>query len=307
MSYVIKAIGIYTIAKREGADYPWLAFVPFAKTYLQGELGGEIVLKKKSIKSPGIWLLVLPFVEVAAFVIMYLGLFAIIGFSTFSYASSYYDPGMSAGTVVMLILFMVLFVLIMVVFGAALQVLRVLVNSQILGKFTTRNMSVVHAILMGIIPLYESICFLVMSRKPYNPGMEPPKMGPFMQTPPQGPNPYVGGPNPNMGESSRNMDEPNSFMGGPARSMGTPVQPQGNMEPRVQEPVNQESGFVPQRGLVAPVQPEVQSVEKAEAQSNPILESEPVNYTASQETEEAQKPEVSGDTAPQSEETDYHE
>lgn len=31
--------------KREGMDYPWLAFVPFARTYLQGELGGTVHLK----------------------------------------------------------------------------------------------------------------------------------------------------------------------------------------------------------------------------------------------------------------------
>ena len=41
--YILKGIGMYTIAKRRGMDYPWLAYVPFARAYLQGELGGEIV------------------------------------------------------------------------------------------------------------------------------------------------------------------------------------------------------------------------------------------------------------------------
>ena len=39
--YILKGIGMYTIAKRRGMDYPWLAYVPFARAYLQGELGGR--------------------------------------------------------------------------------------------------------------------------------------------------------------------------------------------------------------------------------------------------------------------------
>ena len=54
---------MYNMAKREGMDYPWLAFVPFARTYLQGELGGTVHLKNKQIKNPGIWLIVLPFIS----------------------------------------------------------------------------------------------------------------------------------------------------------------------------------------------------------------------------------------------------
>lgn len=168
--YIIKGIGLYTIAKRQGAEYPWLAFIPFARTYLQGELGGDILLKKKSIRTPGIWLVILPIIEGVAVFIFYLLVVGIIGFGTYS-TMNYYGSG--AGMIVTLILVMLGFILIMIVFGAALQVLRVLVNHQILERFTSRNMSIVHAILMGIVPLYEPICFLIMSRRPYNPGMEP--------------------------------------------------------------------------------------------------------------------------------------
>lgn len=247
VSYIIKAIGICTIAKREGAEYPWLAFVPFARTYLQGELGGEIVFKKKSIRNPGIWLLVLPFVEGAAVFVLYLVIFGAIGFSAFSYTvSGYYGPGMSAGTVGLMIFLMIVFVIVLVVFNAALQVLRILVNHQILGKFTSPNMSIVHAILMGIIPLYEAICFLVMSRKPYNPGLGPVQVKPFMQMPPEDPNLYMGGTSPVMPEA--------------------PVQTQNDENQVPEEPVNQESGFVPQRGLMSTVQPEVPETEVPETE-----------------------------------------
>ena len=51
VNYIFRGIGMYNMAKREGMDYPWLAFVPFARTYLQGELGGTVHLKNKQIKN----------------------------------------------------------------------------------------------------------------------------------------------------------------------------------------------------------------------------------------------------------------
>ncbi len=193
VSYVVKGIGLYTIAKRQGADYPWLAFVPFARTYLHGELGGGIRLKKKVIQNPGVWLLVLPFIQGAVIMVWYLVIFGVVGFGAFSAMASYdsnsYTPGI--GTIGSLIILMMLFVLILVAFGAVYQVLHILVNHQILEKFTSKNMSIVHAVLMGIVPLYEPICFLIMSRKPYNPGMEPQGEIPFIQTPPENPGPVI--------------------------------------------------------------------------------------------------------------------
>lgn len=182
--YIIKGVGLYTIAKRQGAEYPWLAFVPFARTYLQGELGGDILLKKKYIRNPGIWLIVLPVIEGIAVFVFYLLIFGIIGFSAFS-SMNYYGPG--AGTIVLLVVMFLLFLLVMIGFAGMIQVLKILVNHQILERFTTRNMSIVHAVLMGMIPMYEPVCLLIMSRKPYNPGMEPQNVKPFMQTPPPAP------------------------------------------------------------------------------------------------------------------------
>ena len=61
-SYIFHSIGLYTIGKRMGREYAWLAFIPFARDYFHGELAGEILLKNKSIKNPGIWKLVLPII-----------------------------------------------------------------------------------------------------------------------------------------------------------------------------------------------------------------------------------------------------
>ena len=54
VSYIFHSVGLYTIGKRMGKEYPWLAFIPYARDYFQGELAGPIKLKNKEIKNPGI-------------------------------------------------------------------------------------------------------------------------------------------------------------------------------------------------------------------------------------------------------------
>lgn len=79
-SYIFHSIGMYTIGKRMGREHPWLAFIPFARDYFHGELAGEIPLKNKSIKNPGIWKLVVPIIynAVAGVLLVFL-IVAVIG------------------------------------------------------------------------------------------------------------------------------------------------------------------------------------------------------------------------------------
>ena len=62
VSYILRGVGMYTLGKRRGIDYPWLAFIPYARTWFQGELCGTLHFGHKELKSPGIWLLVIPVV-----------------------------------------------------------------------------------------------------------------------------------------------------------------------------------------------------------------------------------------------------
>ena len=207
ISYVFKGIGMYTIAKRQGMDYPWLAFIPFARTYLHGELGGSIKLKNKSIKNPGIWLLALPFIFGAVMFAFYM-IFWIVGMGAFTglmsnsfYAHDSYGYGpsnVSAPMVMGLIIILLFWLLIALIYKAVITVLGVLVNHQIFEKFTTKNMSVAHAVLCTVIPLYESICLFVMRNREFNPGMEPDLGRPFMQMPVPPMPPYGGVPGGNV-------------------------------------------------------------------------------------------------------------
>ena len=174
-SYIIKGIGMYTIAKRQGQENPWLAFVPFARTYLHGELAGEIALKEKKIKSPGIWLLAMPFVYGAVFPVFYVVIMVFGIGIVMKMGIGYGNYGFSFGTggIMGMIVFLLILIVVSVVYEAVYKVLGILVNRQIYRSFTSDNMSIAHAVLSAIVPLYESICMFVMRNRPYNPGMEP--------------------------------------------------------------------------------------------------------------------------------------
>lgn len=198
LSYILKGIGMYTMAKRQGMDYAWLAFIPFARTYLHGELAGSIRLKNKSIQNPGIWLLALPFLYGAVSSLLNAILWFVgVGSMTKIFQSAFLPYGrvnLSGGAVMGIVVLVLIFSVVSLGYTAVYKTFGVLVNHQILERFTTKNMSIVHAVLSTMIPLYESICFFVMRNHPFNPGMEPPAPRPFMQSPP--PDTYYRGPVP---------------------------------------------------------------------------------------------------------------
>ena len=191
VEYVFFAIGLYTIAKRMGRNYPWLAFIPFARKYLHGELAGTIELKTRKIKNPGVWKLVLPIIAGAAFSLFMIILMVALGIGTFMAVGSY-GYGISGGTIMLAAVLLLIAAVVSVLYQAVYKVLCVLINIQIYDRFTTHNMGIVHAVLSAVVPLYEAFCLFVMRHKEFNPGMEP------KLTPPPAPLPpvYPGSPVP---------------------------------------------------------------------------------------------------------------
>ena len=184
VEYVFFAIGLYTIAKRMGRNYPWLAFIPFARKYLHGELAGTIELKTRKIKNPGVWKLVLPIIAGAAFSLFMIILMVALGIGTFMAVGSY-GYGTSGGTIMLAVVLLLIAAVVSVLYQAVYKVLCVLINIQIYDRFTTHNMGIVHAVLSAVVPLYEAFCLFVMRHKEFNPGMEP------KLTPPPAPLPSV--------------------------------------------------------------------------------------------------------------------
>nr|WP_288556665.1 RNA-binding protein [uncultured Mediterraneibacter sp.] len=163
VSYVIKGFAMYRMAQRAGLDYPWLAFVPFARVYLQGELSGDIMFRKRTIRDPGIWLILIPIIKTVIFgVISVITWVAVAGMIVTAVYTNHYT-----GSVFGIGVFVVLFVVAILAYQALISALKVLVNYQIYRRFTSNNLAIVHALLGVLVPLYESICLMVYRNKPY--------------------------------------------------------------------------------------------------------------------------------------------
>ena len=239
VSYIFHSVGLYTIGKRMGKEYPWLAFIPYARDYFQGELAGPIKLKNKEIKNPGIWNLVIPIISSVL-----AGVFGVLIILVAGVGAAAQISGAGGAGIALLFVIMLYTLLIVAVIAAqaAQMALKVLINKQILERFTTGNMELVHAVLMIVVPLYEALCFFVMRKRDFNPGMEP------KITPPPAPLPPVipGG------------------LEGPAAT--PPAPPQGGPENPVDVPVPLagEEGAAPAAETAEAAGPEADRDEKTE-------------------------------------------
>lgn len=239
VSYIFHSVGLYTIGKRMGKEYPWLAFIPYARDYFQGELAGPIKLKNKEIKNPGIWNLVIPIISSVL-----AGVFGVLIILVTGVGAAAQISGAGGAGIALLFVIMLYTLLIVAVIAAqaAQMALKVLINKQILERFTAGNMGLVHAVLMIVVPLYEALCFFVMRKRDFNPGMEP------KITPPPAPLPPV-------------------IPGGPEGPAATPpAPPQGGPENPVDVPVPLagEEGAAPAAETAEAAGPEADRDEKTE-------------------------------------------
>lgn len=167
-SFVFRGIGMYKIGKAQGRTNSWIAFIPFVRTYFQGELSGEILLKKRKIKSPGVWLLLAPFIYGIVFVIMYFILMISVVatvFSTIKYEGMQVSDSDVSGIITVFIISIIVILIVSLIYAAIKGGLQILVNRQIYERYTTVNMATLHAVFGMIIPLYESVCMFVFGRK----------------------------------------------------------------------------------------------------------------------------------------------
>lgn len=159
-SYILRGIGLYTIAKKRGLNHPWFAFVPFMRTYLQGNLGGDVKLKNKTMRDTGIWLVVIPFMYGVVFSILYV-VMCLCGIVTVFSMTIH----VGVGRIVFLAFLILIFVVISIGYKVLYKTLRVLVNRQIYQSMTSENMAVAHAVIGAFVPLYESICIFALRNR----------------------------------------------------------------------------------------------------------------------------------------------
>ena len=166
-SYVLRGIGFYTIAKEHGDENAWMAFVPFARKYQQGELAGNITLNKKRIQKTGIWFLVLPIAwGIVSYLIGMIFGVSMIGKVVRYVMSSYGNYNFDVEDIMgILVAFLIVYVLAALIYKAIYTVLLTLIDVAILNRYTEGNMPLVHGVLCALFPLYESICVFVISRR----------------------------------------------------------------------------------------------------------------------------------------------
>lgn len=163
-AYIMHSYGLYTIAKRQDVKYLWMAFIPYARDYLYGEVSGEVRLKKKTIRQPGLWRLLMPIASGAIFSILCFVSVVLMGIG-----GALVDTigAISGSLVLSAIALFAMTGIFAVLYHAAYKVLCILMDLQIYGRFTEGKMPVVHALLSAFVPLYGAVCMIIMCGRPF--------------------------------------------------------------------------------------------------------------------------------------------
>lgn len=159
-NYVIRAIGLYRIAKQSGAQNPWLAWVPYADLYLLGKITGDVSLGKRRLKNTSLWLILIPIgisVLSVSFIFGFIMLAAIAGFSM----AAGYETALFA--VVALLLFVAL-ILILCAAELLYYIIYGMAYYTLCTKFKESTHSVFYTLMALFVPLADAIIMLKLSK-----------------------------------------------------------------------------------------------------------------------------------------------
>lgn len=220
VGYILKGIGLYTLGKRRGMENAWMAFIPYARLYFQGELCGRVQLGKRQIDNPGLWIIL---ISVGGGILESFVIFIFYGLGTlfFMGGREYYftEYGAYRGLGVIFVGYAIV-----ILFGLLLRGLvgglMGLMDVRIYERQTTKELAIFHAVAGLFIPLYESIYLFVIRNREEKMGggyYDRPGMG-CPSGHPHGGNPAMGQPmggRPEMGRPSGHPHGGNPGMGQP--------------------------------------------------------------------------------------------
>lgn len=159
VKYIFQGIGLYSIARKQGEEAPWLAFVPFARTYLHGKLAGELEIGNKRVKKPGLWLLVLPIcvgLIIGYVYFLFIALIMVGGIEMYKTGGALFS--MTLG----MLLFFVFLLGVFVVYSAVINTLYGFVNYQIYSRYVPHKRALLHVFLSLFVPMYQAIYLFVL-------------------------------------------------------------------------------------------------------------------------------------------------
>lgn len=163
VGYLFKGFGMYRIARANNIPNGWLAFIPVASNYLQGELAGPVKLGKREFKRPGLWTLLVPILSGAVLSVFLVVMIAAVIIPAVIAEANGADP--EAIMMTMFIVFYILFIVVAVVISALEQVVFGVARFYTHLRYNDTGKALVHMILGMMIPLYQPIYYFVLGRR----------------------------------------------------------------------------------------------------------------------------------------------
>ena len=142
ISYVFRSLGLYKIAQRRYYPNPWMAWIPYANTYLYAVLiDQDLVVGKKTVRNFPVWYLVYPFIiGMVSFVLQLIVIIPIIGWII---------GGLG---------------------GLACSVASLVIRIYVLYRFYKKyraDQVTLFTVLSALVPLAETFILFYISRKPF--------------------------------------------------------------------------------------------------------------------------------------------
>ncbi len=158
VDYVLSSIGIHGLGKRRGVSYPWLAWIPVARSRALGAIADEYDGQRGLKKRWGITLLTLSIICTAGFVIAY-SFFVIMMISLAGSVTGEEET-------IALVLLMYIPLLVIGVIGIVQTICSSICVYKIFES-TVPEKSLLYLILYLIVPLAGSICLFSCRTKGY--------------------------------------------------------------------------------------------------------------------------------------------
>ena len=166
-NYILRGIALYRMSVERNIPNGWLGFIPYVHNYQLGRIAGEIEFGNKTVKNPGIWLLMMPVLYSVVFSIGYAATMVPYFIQVFR-AGMDVSPApeelIAAMTTMMASMF--IFMLVIVVAQVFLYLFRYLTLHKIFSQYSGGQKPVFYMIICMFVPLAEAILLFMHRNKP---------------------------------------------------------------------------------------------------------------------------------------------
>ncbi|MBQ2667551.1 MAG: hypothetical protein IJF56_02845 [Clostridia bacterium] len=167
-SYVLQALGLYTLADRRRLPNPWMAWIPYANYWLIGGIVDDYEATRGIKRKWRVVLLVLTLIVFASVILMYVFMFVFLFGTVMTVTSGapYMDDEAVVASVLSTVLPMYLFMIPMALAATALQFCYMICIYKIYES-TVPEKAVKYLLLSLLVPMAQSICLFKCRKKGY--------------------------------------------------------------------------------------------------------------------------------------------